>query len=94
MLRVPIGGEHQEVGADEAQASVRQRLVDHDLRTRRVQLAVADQRHVHVVQSHRADVGSADAAKQQLVALRFRRGGIAKPRSRLAHEPDELAGSS
>ena len=56
VLRVPGVGDHEIVGAGQPQLAVRQRLVEHDLRVREVDLAVADQRAVHEVQPHRAEV--------------------------------------
>ena len=43
ILRIPRVGENQEVGADQSQVAVGCRLVDYDLRTRRVQYARAHQ---------------------------------------------------
>ena len=68
MLRVPRVGENEVVRADQPQPAVRQRLVDHDLGPRRIQLAVEDQREVHVVEAHRSPVGPGDATELQAVA--------------------------
>ena len=92
VLGVPVRGQHEEVGADETQASIGLRLVDHDFRPGRIQLTVPDERHVHVVQSHCTDVGTGHTAEQQVVTLGFGGGRIPKLRGRLTHEPHELTG--
>ena len=89
LVRVPGVGEHQKVGAGELQAAVGQRLVDHDLGTRRVERAVAHQREVHVVQPHGAGVGAAHAAEQQLVTLGLGHRHVAEAFGGVAHGLDQ-----
>src|SRR5205807_1987750 len=57
MLGVPGVGENEIVGADQSEPSVRQWLVDHNLGTRGVQLAVHDEGQVHEVHPHSPCVG-------------------------------------
>jgi imidazolonepropionase-like amidohydrolase len=63
VLLMPRLRENEIIGADQPQAAVRHRLVNHYLRTRGVQHAIGDQRQVHEVHPHGPHVGSADAAE-------------------------------
>src|SRR5690606_41851616 len=60
----------------------------------RIQNAVAHQRHVHVVQTHRSLVGPADAAEKKLVALGFRDGHVPEAPGGLPNHLDELVRGS
>src|SRR5262249_37315094 len=68
---IPSIREHEIVGADQAQASVRQRFVDYNLGTRRVQNTVRHQGAVHEVHAHCPRIGSTDATELQVISRRF-----------------------
>ena len=69
-----------------------QRLINHDLGPTWIQHAIAHQRHVDVVQTHRAVVRPAHAAEQQLIPIRLRLVDVAIPPSGFAHYLDQVAG--
>ena len=87
MLRVPCVGEQQKVGTDQSQASVRRRLVDHDLGARGIENARVYQVPIHIVKAHGAGVGAAHAAELKSIALRFRNRDIFEALGRF---PDDL----
>src|SRR5262245_31673857 len=68
VCRIPGLGEHEVVRADQLQASVRLRFVDHDLGARCVQDAIHHQRKVHEMHAHGARIGTTDAAELQEVS--------------------------
>ena len=69
VLRIPVARQNQIVRADQPQAAVRERLVDHDLGTRRVQHAIEDQRKVHVVETHGTELAATDAAELESITF-------------------------
>src|SRR4051812_397946 len=71
MLLVPGVGEKQIIGADQPQAAVWRRLVDHDLRASDVQYTALHQSGVYIVESHSPLVGAANATELKGVPLRL-----------------------
>src|SRR5262249_51798315 len=73
VLLTPHVGKNEIVSADEFLASVRHRLVDHDLRTSGVNNAAGHKGSIHVMEAHRARIGSAHTSELQDVAFSLRR---------------------
>ena len=92
-IGVPAVREHQVIRANQLQAAVRHRLVNHDLRLRRIDLAVADERHVDVVDAHRAAILTADAAKHRRVAFGLCDVDVLEALRRLADDADQRVGA-
>src|SRR3954470_1152225 len=86
---VPVGREHEKVGAGDAQAAGRRRLVEDDLGFGGVDLAVRDEREIHEVEPHRAIVGAADAPEEKTVALGFSDRHVAEALRGVAHDLDQ-----
>src|SRR5262249_23426563 len=91
ILRVPRVGENQIVGANQSQASVRHRLVDHDLGTRGVNYAGIHQVSIHKVEPHRPTVGSTYAAELKDIPLRLSYRHILEALGRFANDLDQSA---
>jgi len=81
---MPGRRENQKVRADEPEAPVRLRLVNHDLGTRGIQFVVKDEGCVRVMKPHRTGVLAAHTAEQQVVVLGFRNGHVTEARGRFA----------
>jgi hypothetical protein len=89
---MPVARENEIVRPDQPEASVRERLVDYDLRSRRVeQAAVEDQRRVHVVQAHRTVLATADAPKHELITCLLGLVHVAESLGGFTHNPDQGA---
>ena len=89
---IPRIGEDQIVRADQFQTAIRLRLVDHDLRPRRVEDSRADERSIHVMETHRTGIGPADTSELQHVAFGFSHANVFKALGRFADDFDERAG--
>lgn len=93
MSGVPGIGQHKKICADELQSSVRSRLVDHDLRMRRIYYAAGDQGTIDVMKTHSAQIGSGHATELQSVSLMFRYGDVLKACCRITDRLDECVGA-
>src|SRR6266498_3956881 len=91
ILCVPRVGENQIVGADQSQASVWCRLIDHDLGTGGVNYPAVHQVSVHKVESHGPAVGPADAAELKGIPLRLSHRDILESLGRLLNNSDKRA---
>src|SRR5262245_37050256 len=89
---VPRISEDQIVRADQLQTAIGLRLVDHNLRSLRVENTGADERSIHVMQTHRAGIGPADASELQHVAFGLGHANILKTLGRVADDLDQRAG--
>src|SRR6478672_6149673 len=78
MLRIPCARDNEIVGAREFQASVRLRLVEHDLGTINVHDTVAHQGVVYVVETHGPKVVSAHATEFKAIPIVFGHPNILK----------------
>ena len=88
---IPVARQNQIVRADQPQASVRERLVDHDLGTRRVQHAIEDQRKVHVVEAHGTELAAADAAERESIPFPLSHFHVTEALSGFTDDSDQRA---
>src|SRR5215813_6101094 len=89
ILRVPRVGENQIVRPDEPQASVRHRLVDHDLGMRSVNYTGIHEVSIHKVEPHRPTVGSTHTAELKDISLCLSYRHIFKALCRFANDLDQ-----
>src|SRR5436305_1113457 len=68
---VPRIGQNEKIGTDQPQASVRQRLVDHNLRVSRIQYTAADKGCIDIVEPHCSLVRAAYAPELRGIPLRL-----------------------
>jgi len=66
---VPGIRENEIIGAGKLQAPARCRLIEHDLRVRGIDHSAGDQGTVHVMEAHRSEVGTGDAAELHFAPL-------------------------
>src|SRR5262245_66196036 len=69
MLGLPLGFEHDEVGASEANSAVAHWLEEKNLRRVGVDISVMEDAAVHEMESHCAEIAAADASEQQRVRV-------------------------
>ena len=87
---MPVARRNQIVRTDQPQASVRERLVDDDLRTRRVEHAVVEnQRQVHVVETHRTVLAAVHAAEHELITCLLGLVHVAEALRDFTHDLDQ-----
>src|SRR5438045_8966238 len=91
MCRVPATGDHQIVRASQLHAAIGLSLIEHDLRTANVDDAVAHQRVIYIMETHGAEIVSADAAELQPVSGGFGGPHSLRARRRFPHRPDQGA---
>src|SRR4051812_9950184 len=68
-IRVPLRGIHQIVRSGKFRVSVWCRLIENDLRARRINNAATHQFEVHIMEPHGALVGSTYAAESKSIVL-------------------------
>src|SRR5215472_13290112 len=92
VLCIPHVGKNEIISADEFQASVCCRFVDHDLRTSGVYDTAGHKRPIHVMEAHGARVGPAYATELQNIAFPLCHRYILEAFRRVTDDFEEGAG--
>src|SRR5207248_6931052 len=69
--RIPGIGKNQEIGANQAEPSSRNRFVNHDCWTRGINDAIGENLSVNEVKPHRPRIGPAYATELKSISFRF-----------------------